>query len=98
MQAVNLFREEIIDRNYPGAEADVILSTVHAAKGMEWDYVQVLNDMTNFPVILLKGYVKGESWQFWFQRWGDHAKFVYVACTQAKKGFKHTQEHGAFLG
>jgi hypothetical protein len=57
-QAVDLFREEIMDRGYPAAKADVILSTVHAAKGMEWDYVQVLNDMTNFPVIPLKGYGK----------------------------------------
>lgn len=40
MEAMDLFQEQVMKKAYSAEEADNILSTCHAAKGMEWDNVQ----------------------------------------------------------
>jgi len=47
MEALDLFQKEVIDKNYIASEADVILTTCHAAKGMEWDNVELCDDFIN---------------------------------------------------
>ena len=42
MVKYQFFKEKVLNRSISLDEADVILSTVHAAKGMEWDRVMVL--------------------------------------------------------
>jgi len=48
---VSTYKEDTVNVvrrfQYSQANADVIFSTVHAAKGMEWDHVEVLDDMTS---------------------------------------------------
>lgn len=34
------FKNDVLDAETPPEQADVLLSTVHTAKGMEWDTVQ----------------------------------------------------------
>ena len=42
MQVLDQFRREVLDKNFAASDADIILSTIHSAKGMEWEKVQVL--------------------------------------------------------
>ena len=44
---LRMFEEQVLQR--PAAEADVMLSTVHTAKGGEWDNVEVLGDQSDLP-------------------------------------------------
>jgi hypothetical protein len=39
------FKEQVIEPEYTQAEADIVLSTVHSAKGMEWENVQLCEDL-----------------------------------------------------
>ena len=39
-KALDLFKEHVMVKNTPAEEADVILTTCHSAKGLEWDNVQ----------------------------------------------------------
>ena len=55
MQAIELFREEVMNKTYSAEEAHVILSTCHAAKGMEWSAVQVCDDFLDLVQIDDKG-------------------------------------------
>ena len=50
MEAVRIFEEQVLEKKYSADEADVILSTCHAAKGMEWDNVQVCQDFVELRV------------------------------------------------
>jgi hypothetical protein len=43
MNVFAMFELNVLDRPIPCDRADVILSTIHAAKGMEWDRVMVLD-------------------------------------------------------
>lgn len=96
MSAMDLFRREVMDKKYSAEEADVILSTTHAAKGMEWDNVQVCDDFADLfklscdgPLTAKRGgagsNTKRASWQFHVKGWGDDVNLLYVACTRAKK-------------
>jgi UvrD/REP helicase N-terminal domain len=55
MQAIELFRGEVMSKSYSAEEAHVILSTCHAAKGMEWSAVQVCDDFLDLIQIDNKG-------------------------------------------
>jgi superfamily I DNA/RNA helicase len=48
----------------PAEEAGIILTTCHAAKGMEWDHVQVLNDMIHLATVSKDGPSFTEGKQF----------------------------------
>jgi len=97
MEAVDLFRKQVVDRNYPSEEADLIFTTCHAAKGMEWVHVQLADDfipLANYEVrpVQYSGFVSASGkklkvsreWKFGFQPWGDDLNLAYVACTRAK--------------
>lgn len=99
MAAVKRFKEEVIDTNYSVDESDLILSTCHAAKGMEWDHVQVLDDFIDlanydcyksnqrlgFRPANKRQKVSSKPWKFGFDSWGDDLNLAYVACTRAKR-------------
>jgi UvrD/REP helicase N-terminal domain/UvrD-like helicase C-terminal domain len=44
LRAMKVFQEEVLDKMVSPEEADIILTTCHSAKGMEWDNVQVCDD------------------------------------------------------
>jgi superfamily I DNA/RNA helicase len=44
MVAIEKFKNFVLDRQFNTSEADIILSTVHSAKGMEWDQVQLCEE------------------------------------------------------
>jgi len=96
MEVMALFEREVMDKKYKAEEADVILSTTHAAKGMEWDNVQVCDDFADLfkvtcdgPLVPKRGgagsNAKRSSWQFHIKQWGDEVNLLYVACTRAKR-------------
>ena len=43
-EAISFFEEEVITKRFNEDEADIILTTCHSAKGMEWDNCQLLDD------------------------------------------------------
>ena len=47
MEMVRLFKTEILQKCYSNEEADIILTTTHAAKGMEFDHVLMLDEFCN---------------------------------------------------
>jgi len=96
MEAMDRFRTEVMDKNYPSEEADIILSTCHAAKGMEWDNVQVYSDFLDICNVKKEGPLimkrdrnsnpsRRASWHFNFSNYGDDVNKLYVACTRSKK-------------
>jgi ATP-dependent exoDNAse (exonuclease V) beta subunit len=98
MTAMDLFQDQVMNKAYRAEEADIILSTCHAAKGMEWNNVQVCDDFTNVvSKVNCKGPAKlvmGENgntkrmlstWQFAAKNFGDDLNMLYVACTRAKR-------------
>lgn len=58
-------------------EADIVLTTTHQAKGLEWDHV-VISDEFTVPMISI---VENRSSQ-WAQQ---NISLLYVACTRAKQ-------------
>ena len=44
MKPVNTFQEHVMNHRFSADEADIILTTCHSAKVMEWDNVQVCDD------------------------------------------------------
>jgi hypothetical protein len=43
-EAVQFFKSQVLDKGVSAVEADIILTTCHAAKGLEWDNLQVCDD------------------------------------------------------
>ena len=88
------FKEEIIDARHSEAEAEVLLSTVCQAKGLEWDRVEVLNDC--IPLDVMRTTDAGELFTP-DHNGGDPAKTTrgdykgdevnswFVACTRPKR-------------
>ncbi|KAL7517357.1 hypothetical protein ACHAWX_002285 [Stephanocyclus meneghinianus] len=60
MRAVNVFKAQL-EAQHTVEEADFILTTCHAAKGLEWDFVQVCDDFLNLQE---KSYVCNKPSQF----------------------------------
>ena len=85
MNAIDIFEREVVVKSYDIGEAQVILSTVHAAKGMEWDNVYVCGDIFHRNFDPSKLIFKKNKWQFQLKSWGDELNLLYVACTRAKK-------------
>lgn len=46
LELLDTFVERVVNRQVKEKDADIILGTCHAAKGMEWDAVQLCNDFT----------------------------------------------------
>ena len=97
MAAVEQFKREVIDKNYSVSDADIILSTCHAAKGMEWEYVEVLDDFIDLANYQCdhreqnRGFQSAKRqkcssrpWKFGFASWGDDLNLAYVAVTRAQ--------------
>jgi hypothetical protein len=93
MAAIRAFEVQVLQNKYSADNADVILTTCHAAKGMEWDNVQVSDDFFDLaqvkdhgPEVRIPGTKKmRKTWQIAFKDYGDDANLLYVACTRAKR-------------
>jgi superfamily I DNA/RNA helicase len=86
LQAMESFRTHVIERPFEAAEADIILTTCHAAKGMEWHTVQICEDFIDLNTYKrCNSPPEEELWQFGFKNWGDEVNCLYVACTRAKR-------------
>ena len=97
-EVIEAFREEILDKKYSAEDADIILSTIHCAKGMEWDRVQVLDDalisLSKYKFDHGGAFSSGNFRQascgvklralFDYTSWGDELHLWYVALTRAK--------------
>lgn len=46
-EAITFFEEEVIAKRFSDDEADIVLTTCHSAKGMEWDNCQVLDEFVD---------------------------------------------------
>jgi hypothetical protein len=94
MEAIELFQEQVLNNKYSAEDADIILSTCHAAKGMEWDNVHACADFVDLCKVNNKGprvscrqsmRVKNRlSWQIDCLNYGDNINLLYVVCTRAK--------------
>ena len=60
---------------------DLIVTTAHRAKGLEWDYVGIHNDFPKPKADLATGEMRYPS--------GEELKLAYVALTRAKKGLEY---------
>lgn len=53
LKKLDIFQEEVLDKNYNEDEANIILSTCHCAKGAEWNNVFVCHDfLINFKALM----------------------------------------------
>jgi len=84
-EALNLFKKFVMEANHTAEESQVILSTCHAAKGMEWDNVYVLEDFQDMNSLKTEHTKKGFKVGFNFKNWGDDVNCLYVAVTRAKR-------------
>ena len=75
-QYTDMFEEHVLRKLVPAAEANVILTTCHCAKGLEWDTVQVCDDFTTLH--------RFDEHGFYFGWENDEINAWYVACTRAK--------------
>jgi hypothetical protein len=55
MEAIELFQKQVLNNKYSAKDADIILSTCHAAKGMEWDNVHACTDFVDLCKVNNKG-------------------------------------------
>jgi hypothetical protein len=85
LQAMESFRTHVIERQFEATEADIILTTCHAAKGMEWDNVQLCEDFIDLDTYMQCTSLSEKPWRFGFPSWGDDVNLLYVACTRAKR-------------
>jgi superfamily I DNA/RNA helicase len=85
LQAMEFFRTHVIERQFEALEADIILTTCHAAKGMEWDNVQLCENFIDLNTYKRCQSLPEKPYQFGFQNWGDDVNLFYVACTRAKR-------------
>ncbi|KAJ3222640.1 hypothetical protein HDU81_009696 [Chytriomyces hyalinus] len=95
------FEEEILEKAYKLTEADVILSTAHQSKGLEYDHVEVCDDFLTLDV-QEKPRQQPQTWkkasqavdpnkmemEFNLKAWGDDLNLWYVAVTRPKKILK----------
>jgi superfamily I DNA/RNA helicase len=85
LQVMESFRTHVIERRFEAAEADIILTTCHAAKGMEWENVQLCEDFIDLNTYKRNNTLSEKPMQFGFVNWGDDVNILYVACTRAKR-------------
>jgi superfamily I DNA/RNA helicase len=65
------FKREVLDADVAHADADVVLSTVHAAKGMEWDRVVVCDDLEELAHIECVAAPGAPCWRFAWSAFTD---------------------------
>lgn len=84
---VERFRCEVLEKAVDEEQADVVLGTVHAAKGCEWDNVMLLDDCEELLQVQCKKSEEGKPlrWEFMCKPYGDHLNLWYVGLTRAKK-------------
>ena len=51
LKAIDAFEAHVLENKYSEDEADIILSTMHSSKGLEWDHVEVCNDVLNLSSV-----------------------------------------------
>jgi len=72
----DLYLNKEIDQNF---EESVYLTTVHGSKGLEWEYVYIIDiDSSNFPAVMPKFY-KDE-----LEEMEEERRLFYVAASRAK--------------
>ncbi|KAI8829976.1 P-loop containing nucleoside triphosphate hydrolase protein [Chytriomyces cf. hyalinus JEL632] len=95
------FEKEILEKAFKLTEADVILSTAHQSKGLEYDHVEVCDDFLTLDV-QEKPRQQSQTWkkasqavdpnkmemEFNLKAWGDDLNLWYVAVTRPKKILK----------
>jgi hypothetical protein len=92
-----MFEEHVLKQQYTQDEADIVLSTIHAAKGMEWDNVEICDDLVPLakfravrrnpasPCIQTASVPLDRAARFDFAEYGDHINLWYVAVTRARR-------------
>ena len=82
MEMVSRFEEQVLQAEVKEENAELVLATVHSAKGAEWPNVVVLDDLqgalARFSIDRRTG-----LGQFEWKDWGDDFNLWYVACTRA---------------
>eukprot|EP00899_Mesostigma_viride_P026969 jgi/Mesvir1/7457/Mv19230-RA.1 len=93
-QVVATMRERVFGPNHAMADADVILTTCHQAKGLEWDNVEVCGDLIELHNIIFgsgcehfmcAASLTGGVGVHFDVGEKDELNLWYVACTRAKK-------------
>jgi hypothetical protein len=84
-----MFEEHVLNKLYPAPEANIVLTTCHCAKGLEWENVQVCDDFLDLRKFEEKKRGKKRSscenkWIFDLSWRNDEVNALYVACTRAK--------------
>ena len=78
------FTARVLKANVVAADCDVLLSTVHAARGAEWDNMVVLDDLVPFAKFERTDSNSSRlPYEFDVKDWGDDLNLWYVACTRA---------------
>ena len=82
MARVEMFQERVLKAQVDPARCDILLSTIHAAKGAEWPNVVILDDLVELACFASKPHAKAE---FDFKPYGDDINYWYVALTRAMR-------------
>jgi superfamily I DNA/RNA helicase len=61
LKAVEKFETYVLGQHYTAKQADVILSTTHSAKGMEWDHVELCADFHKLANLNKEGVGSGDK-------------------------------------
>jgi len=87
------FYKGVLSKQYDpdDPETDAVLSTVHAAKGMEWEHVQVLNDdggmskLAEWGICAQHDHHRFQKAQFTAENFTEDLNIWYVAVTRARR-------------
>jgi superfamily I DNA/RNA helicase len=82
MDHVARFRERVLNARVDPSRCDVLLSTIHIAKGAEWPHVVILDDLFELARFAITERAEAE---FEFKPFGDDINYWYVALTRAMR-------------
>lgn len=54
LEAISAFESKVMSSKVSETEADIILTTCHSAKGLEWDHVEICNDLLDLSLTSYK--------------------------------------------